>query len=119
MFRRRAVNKYYKKLHFHLRKRYSLSESYTVGQVEKTVQECGFSQKYLPYALALFLKKSEFEELLKSKYLSFNANEIRVYIAKRFFEGNLNYEYTSQLERFVGNSGHTTLGNHSESSALR
>ncbi len=119
MFRRLAVNKYYREMMAYLLSRYGMSNSYTVGQIEKTVEQCGFSKKYLPYALALYMEKTKFEELLESRYLEFNSNELRGYLADRFFDGNMNFEYKSGAKSSVGNSGHTSVSHSSASSVLR
>ncbi len=109
MLRRISVAKYYKKLHPHLQNRYGPSDYYTAGQITKTVVECGFSKKYTPYALGLFLEMNDFEQYMKAHYPEVDPDNIRAYIAKRFFEGNMNYSYAESTKRLVGNSSHDSI----------
>lgn len=116
MFRRLTVNKYFKYLYPMLKSRYGMSEKYTVGQIEKTIEQCGFSTGFIPYALALFLDKADLAKVINQKYSGYQANKLRDYIAKRFFSGNVNYTYEEAQDFIVGNEGHTSMAhNHAAS----
>jgi len=93
VLRRKAVNKYYSSMHGLLRIRYGISEGYSSGQVEATIKECDFSMKYIPYALALFVEERSLKEHLSKEYPDTNVEQLRTYIAKRFFHGDLDYKY--------------------------
>ena len=109
MFRRLAVNKYYKNLYPLLRKRYGGSESFTSGQIIRTIEDCGLSKRYTSYALALFLEKSALMDYLNESGSKLDPIELRQYIAKRFFGGNEDYSYQEAQSFIVGNSGYSSV----------
>jgi hypothetical protein len=105
-----AIDKYYKKLYGHLKKRYGALESFTHGQIKRTIEECKFSKKYISYAYALFLGKEELSFILSQEYPEITADEVRRYIAKRYFDGNENYTYKESVLSKVGNYGTDSIG---------
>ncbi len=109
MFRWFSVKKYMNKLNPLLKKRYGVSEFYSAGQIERTIIECGFSKKYLPYAFAIFLSEDDFMRSVAERYPGMNPKNIRKYIAKRYFGGDLDYSYRDAVKLIVGNSSHTSI----------
>lgn len=80
-------------MHNLLRIRYGVSEGYSPIQVETTIKECELPMKYIPYALALYVDEHSLTEHLSKEYPNANAEELRAYIAKRFFRGDLDYRF--------------------------
>ena len=104
MFKNRAIRKYFKRLYPCLKNRYGLREKYTKGQIIRTISECGFSEKYHIYALAIFLDKDNFMSLV-SEYPNIHLNNVRNEIADKYFDGDLEYVYKDIHSRSVGNTG--------------
>ena len=105
-----AIGKYYNHLYKHLKYRYSALETYTKGQIKRTVEECKFNKKHLPYAYAIFLSKESLNEVISEEYKNENPILLRSYIAKRFFGGNTEYIFQEHVLTAVGNSGHSSDG---------
>lgn len=92
-----AVKKYVRKLYPTMVQRYGRSESYTQGQIITTVTKLKFSNKHLPYALGLYLASAELPDALKSIDSTLIANEVREYLANRFFNGDINFTIKQSL----------------------
>ena len=105
-----AIGKYYNHLYKHLKYRYTALETYTKGQIKRTVEECKFNKKYLPYAYAIFLSKESLNEVISEEYKNESPKHLRNYIAKRFFGGNTEYTFKEYILSAVGNSGHDSSG---------
>ena len=105
-----TVNKYFKKLPLLLKQRYGASDSYTYGQIKTTVYDCGFNKKNLPYALAIFMKEADLKVALNQHHNNFNANQLRAYIARRFFKGNENYSIQAAGASKIGNNIGESVG---------
>lgn len=104
MIRRLAVNKYHKSLYPLLVQRYGKCDDYTAGQVTQTVNQFGFSKKHIRYALALYIARSELERI----YGVSESAQLRAYIAKRFFNNDLEYMLCEHRDFFVGNQVRTS-----------
>ncbi len=109
MLRRRAVNQYYTQLYPLMQKRYGGRDTFSSGQIIRTIEDCGFSKRYSAYALALFLAKDDLPCQLTEHGNKHNPDNLRKYIAKRFFDGNTDYSF-EQAQRFIaGNSNYTSI----------
>lgn len=80
-----------------LKRRYGRSKYYSKGQVLRTIQECGFKEKYAIYGFAIFLEKSDFFQLTDD-YTTQELNAARQEIADRFFNGYIDYTFKEIAE---------------------
>ena len=110
MIKHFAIGKYFNKLYPSLKERYGALDSFTKGQIKRTVEEYPFNEKYLPYAYGIFLEKVELADVLECEYPGISAEKIREYLAKRFFEGNEQYTFRETVRSRVGNEGHDSSG---------
>ena len=110
MIKHFAIGKYFNKLYPYLKERYGALEFYTKGQIKKTVEECPFNEKFLPYAYGIFLEKPELVDVLECEYPDVSADRVREYLAKRFFDGNEEYTFRETVRFRVGNEGHDSSG---------
>lgn len=80
------LRKIKKKFFIDLCKRYGKSEFYSVGQIRNTIKECGYSNKYFAYPMAMFLDDVSFNTLMKSMGLSekFVYSDLRSEIAEYY-----------------------------------
>lgn len=105
MFKGMAIKKYFNKMYPYLKQRYGSEQYYSKGQVLATVRDCEFKEKYVIYALAIFMEKSEFEQL--SEYTCEEIAQARQEIADRFFGGYVEYSYQPPVDLpFSGGNGH-------------
>ncbi|NQZ12727.1 MAG: hypothetical protein HRT35_36710 [Algicola sp.] len=109
MFKNRAIKKYYNQLYPLLNQRYGANDTYTKGQILRTVNECGFKEKYAVYALGIFLEKDLFEQLA-DEYHDVDLDAVRKELADKFFNGNTEYSFKQDKAVFVGNAGHSSIG---------
>ena len=109
MFKNSAIKKYYNQLYLLMTQRYGASDTYTKGQILRTVNECGFKKKYSVYALGIFLEKGLFEQLA-DEYPDVDLKAVRKEIAEKFFNGNTEYSFNQVRAGMVGNSGHDSIG---------
>ncbi|UTW44180.1 hypothetical protein KFE80_07125 [bacterium SCSIO 12696] len=82
-FKGRAIKKFMAKLSQGLQSRYGSSESYTVGQVQKTVDALKLNSKYIDFAIFVFCDP---EEHKKSGFHLEKINKYEGY-ADKFFYG--------------------------------
>ncbi|WP_020582808.1 DUF6559 family protein [Endozoicomonas elysicola] len=91
--KKRAIKKYIYMMSPELSKRYGALPEYTVFQLEATTKSCGLSEKYIPYAIALF-RENESENTLKRYQIDQSFLEVlRKEISQWFFAG---YSYTTK-----------------------
>ena len=91
LHKRRALNSYVKVLPVLLKKKYGKHKRYTEKQVRKAAELAGLNEKYLNYALAMYVSRGEFEALNKVRGLSCEYEEIRQEVANRFFGGDTKF----------------------------
>lgn len=110
-----AVGKYFKKLYPALKDRYGVNDTYTAGQVKRTVFEYSFSNKHLPYAYGLFLTEHDLGKVLESEFPELNFVDIRRYLANRFFKGDSEFSFKSVVfSSSLGGGGADNSGASSE-----
>ncbi len=87
-FRKRRIRKLVSELPVSLAKRFGKSDFYTKGQIEKTLDEKPFDQKYRGYAYVLCMELEEAAEVIGSVEVSeIMAQELSVW----FFNGQRDF----------------------------
>ena len=61
-FKKRAIRKYIKTLRSELPKRYGKSKHYTEGQIRRTVSDLNLNNKYIYYALAMYMTEKLYSQ---------------------------------------------------------
>lgn len=94
----RAIKSYVKVLPPILKKKYGKHKRYTERQVRKAVMETGLNQKYMDFALAMYISRQEFENLKKEREVSCDYDEARQEIAEDFFGGSIDFTIHDALD---------------------
>ena len=99
----RAIKSYIKKLRPLLVRRYGKSKYYTQGQIDKTLQEHKFNQRYCLYAYALYLSKESFAQLNGEGSLDQYVG-LRDELGHSYFGGNVDFDAASSTDVSYGSS---------------
>jgi len=114
--KRKNLKRIIKTLPGELAARYGISDYYTSGQVNKTLEAKAYSEEFANYAQVIFIEPDECVPNLMPKE---TYEIIRAEIANKYFGGDLGFVAKPLSRRSVGNTGHSTFGNVSEALGTR
>lgn len=109
VFKTKAIKQYRQRLPYLLRKDFFERNSYSVGQVEKTIERYGLNKKYSYYAKALYCDNESFQHVYSHK---FDKEELVAYATS--FNAVSLFAITSPSSNIVGGDG-ANMGGGSDS----
>lgn len=95
--KKRAIKSYINQLGKDLANRYGQSKEYTSGQVERTVNDCGYNWRHICYAHALHTSHKQFEKWHEERGEFCDYFAMREEIANDYFSGNAEALSSSDL----------------------
>ncbi len=101
----RAIKKILRILPSSLQKRYGDKEYYTIGQVERTLEEENIDLLYSGYTLVMFLSPDDAVNSLGSASIY---QDLRKEIADQYFDSNINFKVKEVVNFKVANTGHSS-----------
>lgn len=88
-----------------LQRDYGGGTKFTLGQVRAACKKQAVSEKYMPYAVVIFAVVPPDIELFESVFLGVSYADTKKYLAEKFFDGNMNFEFDKLAFSKTGNSG--------------
>lgn len=105
--KKRILKKYLKRLPIDLANRYGAQSSYSIGQLQSTLDDKGYPIIYRGYASVIFLSNEDAAEHLGNQRL---VDHLTREIAEKFFNGDAGFKVKLEKQRATGNSGHCSMG---------
>ncbi len=104
--KKKAIKKFVYNLPADLSSRYGYKESYSAGQIEKTLTDCQYGKKYHGYAYIMYLDHEDAISKIGEEAI---AKAIRTEIADMFFDGDKSFSPKMFFRSAVGNSGNDSI----------
>lgn len=99
----RAIKSYLKVLPPLLKQRYGRLDTYTEGQIRRTIEAAGLNPNHMSYAFAIFMSEAACAEMVKSNHLDLDYMKNRQSIADDYFMGDKDFTF-GDAYRFAAQS---------------
>ena len=96
-----AIRSYMLRLSRELVRRFGKQSHYTVEHVTQAVQRGGLSSAFIAYAHAAFCKQTDFDAHYAPLGVACSYQGLRRTVGRRYFSGNMDYDATTIIHRFV------------------
>ena len=96
-----AIRRYVKGLGPELRKRYGRANQYTPAVVKRTVEERGYNQNCLCYALAIYCSRQDFDAYHRATGEACDYDAMRGEVADRFFGGSPSFDALDVIDSSI------------------